>query len=288
MVSGLGGMMELRNEILDDYTRYCERKILDEFKVDTPTHYEPIYSYQRYKCRIIDSIPREVKEANSFIVPNKFQSAYTAIKSDIEAGNPLRKYQSRKLKQLDYDDDMLSHWGIQHLHLSLECQSDGFVKRTGELLFVHFDCAYAHIIGIFNHRSWCDLDLIEVMHENWADRMSAFRMDSGMQKLTEAEYKTLRNKHANANIIVNDGTEYMNPGCGVTANGSPINAVINSQKVIAMLNHQFETIKANMPQILESAQCSEELNSATIGLEVDNETKQLVFTIKEIDFFFTI
>ena len=144
--------MELRNEILDDYTRYCERKILDEFKVDTPTHYEPIYSYQRYKCRIIDSIPREVKEANSFIVPNKFQSAYTAIKSDIEAGNPLRKYQSRKLKQLDYDDDMLSHWGIQHLHLSLECQSDGFVKRTGELLFVHFDSAYAHIIGIFNHR----------------------------------------------------------------------------------------------------------------------------------------
>lgn len=229
-----------------------------------------------------------MKEANGFIVPNEFQSAYSAIKSDIEAGNPLIKYQSRKLKQLDYDDDMLSHWGIQHLHLSSECQKDGFVKRTGELLFVHFDGAYAHIIGIFNHRSWCDLDLIEIMHENWADRMAVFRMDSGMRKLTETEYKALRAKHANANIIVNDGTEYMNPGCGVTANGSPINAVINSQKVIAMFNQQFETIKANMPQILEFAQCSEDLNSATIGLEMDNETKQLVFTIKEIDFFFTI
>ncbi|MFD2267640.1 hypothetical protein ACFSL3_10695 [Vibrio thalassae] len=50
----------------------------------------------------------------------------------------------------------------------------------------------------------------------------------------------------------------------------------------------FIPIKANMPQILESAQCSEELNSATIGLEVDNETKQPVFTIKEINSFFTI
>ncbi|SNX50820.1 hypothetical protein VTH8203_04494 [Vibrio thalassae] len=43
---GLGAIVELRNEILDDYTRYCERKIPDEFKVSTPIHYDPIYSYQ--------------------------------------------------------------------------------------------------------------------------------------------------------------------------------------------------------------------------------------------------
>ncbi|GIU17228.1 hypothetical protein [Shewanella sp. MBTL60-112-B1] len=280
--------MELRNEILDDYTRYCERKILEEFRAKTPNQYDPIYSYQRYKCRIIESMPREVKEVKYFSVPNEFCSAYEQIKKDIESGEPLRKYQSRKLKQLDYDDDMLSHWGIQHLHLSDELQGDGFVRRTGDLLFVHFDNCSAHIIGIFNHSSWCDLDLIEIMHSNWPDRMSAFRMESGMQKLTEEEHKVLRGKHANANIVLEDGTEYMNPGLGVTANGSPINAVLNSDKVIAMLNHQFETIKVNMPQILEAAKCQETLNNVTIGLEVDNKTKQLVFKIKEFEFYFTI
>ncbi|ELH7532800.1 hypothetical protein M2F96_22255 [Vibrio vulnificus] len=280
--------MELRNEILDDYTRYCERKIREEFRAKTPNQYDPIYSYQRYKCRIIESIPREVKEAKCLSVPNEYCSAYAKIKKDIETGEPLRKYQSRKLKQLDYDDDMLSHWGIQHLHLSDELQGDGFVQRTGDLLFVHFDNCSARIIGIFNHSSWCDLDLIEIMHSNWPDRMSAFRMESGIRKLTEEEHKVLRGKHANANIVLDDGTEYMNPGFGVTSNGSPINAVLNSDKVIAMLNHQFETIKVNMPQILEAAKCRETLNNVTIGLEVDNRTKQLVFKIKEIDFYFTI
>lgn len=280
--------MELRNEILDDYTLYCERKIREEFRAKTSTQYDPIYSYQRYKCRIIESIPREVKEAKCFSVPNEFRAAYAKIKKDIESGAPLRKYQSRKLKQLDYDDDMLSHWGIQHLHLSHDLQGDGFVRRTGDLLFVHFDDCSAHIIGIFNHSSWCDLDLIEIMHSNWADRMSAFRMESGTQKLIEEEYKVLRSKHANANIVLSDGTEYMNPGLGVTANGSPINAIVNSQKVIAMLNHRFETIKVNMPQILEMAKCREALSNATIGLEVDNRTKQLIFKIKEIEFCFTI
>ncbi|MUL15778.1 hypothetical protein [Aliivibrio fischeri] len=280
--------MELRNEILDDYTCYCERKISEEFQAKTLSQYDPIYSYQRYKCRIIESIPREVKEAKCFSIPNEFRSVYAKIKKDIESGEPLRKYQSRKLKQLDYDDDMLSHWGIQHLHLSDELQGDGFVRRTADLLFVHFDNCSARIIGIFNHSSWCDLDLIEIMHSNWSDRMSAFRMESGIQKLTEEEHKVLRGKHANANIVLDDGTEYMNPGLGVTANGSPITAVVNSHKVIAMLNHQFETIKVNIPQILEVAKCRETLNNVTIGLEVDNKTKQLIFKIKEIDFLFTI
>ncbi|URM16113.1 hypothetical protein KLJ63_17365 [Vibrio splendidus] len=214
--------------------------------------------------------------------------AYAAIKNDILIGNSLRKYQSRKLKQLDYDDDMLSHWGIQHLHLTTELESDGFVKRTRELLFVHFDNGSAHVIGIFNHKSWCDLDLIEIMHKNWPHCLPAFGKSSAMNKLTEEQYKVLRAKHANANIIVSDGTEYMNPGLGVTANGSPVMAITNSHRVIDMFNQKFEIIKANITQILQESPSSKNLEIATIGLEVDSETKQLVFRIKEIDLFFTI
>lgn len=280
--------MELRNEILDDYKRYCERKILDEFRVKTPNQFDPIYAYHRYKCRIIESLPREVKEARCLAVPESLRAAYADIRKDITLGSCLRKYQSRKLKQLDYDDDMLSHWGIQHFHLGKELESDGFVKRTKELLFIHFDNHTAHIIGIFNHNSWCDLDLIEIMHSNWPDRMLAFRMDSGMKKLSEEEYRVLRRKNANANIVLDDGTEYINPGLGVTSNGSPINAVVNSQKVMMMLNNQFEIIKLNFPQIVEKANTDTPLCSATIGLKVDNRTKQLVFNIKEIGFNFTI
>ena len=280
--------MELVNEILDDYTKYCRDELVTEFGTYQTGSYDPIYLYQRYKCRIISNVARTVKESSELLVPEKYRSSYLNIKADIEIGNSLKKYQSRKLKSLDYDDDMLSHWGIQHFHLGSNIEHDGFIYRTKELLFVHFNANGAHILGVFNHQSWCDLNLIEIMHNNWLDIMTIYKMDSGMRALTENEYKTLRNKHTNANVIVSDGTEYMNPGMGVTANGSPINSVLNSQKVIHMFNQYFSNIKLNFEHILVSANYQGGSDFFTIGVEVNRITKQLVFKIKELEFNFTL
>ena len=100
-------------------------------------------------------------------------------------GNSLKKYQSRMLKKLDYDDDMLSHWGIQHLHLGLQVQADGYVERTGELLFVFFKGANAYVIGIYNHTSWCDIDIIESIHKNWPSELALYKSNSNAPSLTK-------------------------------------------------------------------------------------------------------
>ncbi len=280
--------MKIINEILSDYSDYCHQRLIEEFGKYNTADYDPIYLYQRYKCRIIDIKARQICEASDLIIPKEHQAAYDVIVTDISKGHELMKYQSRSLKNLDYDDDMLSHWAIQHFHLGNNIERDGFVSRTKSLLFIHFSQEEAHIIGVFNHSSWCYLDIIEKIHRNWPQELAVFKSGSDARPLTETEYKILRKKHANTNVRVKDGTEYLCPGMGVTANGSPIFSVINSDKVIFMFNQAFESIQENIRLILESDPEKRESKNITIGMDMYHEQNAIVYKIKETDFKFTL
>lgn len=280
--------MEIINDILNDYSEYCHQKLTEEFGAYTQASYDPIYLYQRYKCRIIEKRVREIYEANELIVPEKYKTAYKEIVDAIKDGDFLKKFQSRNLKKLDYDDDMLSHWGIQHFHLGQTVKKDGFVQRTGDLLFIHFSQSKAHILGVFDHEAWCDLNLIQIIHNNWPDELAIFQSNSNTRPLSESEHKILRKKHANATVTVRDGTEYHCPGMGVTANGAPINAVLNSAGFIYMLNQEFELIKENIDQILESDPQHRNSETITVGMEFVRENNTIAYKIKETGFVFTL
>ena len=280
--------MKLNNENLNDYIEYCKKKLQSEFvDFDFVDNDEAIYLYQKYKCRIIDNVKRTVKEASGLIIPNEFRSAYSAIKLAIEEGEHLQKYQSKRIKKININDDMLSHWNIHHFHLGGSVGPSGFVDRSGDLLFVFFSSQSAHILGVFPHGSWSDLNLIEIIHKNWSDEMVQIKHNSDTKPLTESEHKTLRKKHCNTTIVTCDGTEYVSPGM-VGGDGSTIHAIYNNDKVIFMLNQKFEIIKLNIKQIIDSVNYVGDLDSLTIGLEINELTKQLVFTIKEINSKFTL
>ncbi len=280
--------MEITNAILDDYTDYCHQRLTEEFDSYSADRYDPIYLYQRYKCRIIDSRKRKILEAKELIIPLEHKTAYENITSDIANGRALKLYQSRNLKNLDYDDDMMSHWGVQHFHLGDSLESDGYVSRTGDLLFIHFSQKQAHIIGIFNHGSWYDLDVIEIIHENWPQELTVFKSGSNSKQLTATEYKTIRKNHANTNVILKDGTEYLCPGIGVTSNGASIFAVFNSDKVIFMFNRSFELIQKNIELILSSDPAKRKSKSITIGMEIFHDDNAIMYKIKETGFKFKL
>jgi hypothetical protein len=279
--------MNISNKILDDYENYCTAQLQSEFGQYQPSSYDAIYLYQRYKCRIIMQRVREVRLPQNLIIPPQHLAAYQEIVSDIVGGNSLKKYQSRKLKDLHCDDDMLSHWGIQHLHLGRILEQDGFVKRTGDLLFVHFTKQYAHILGIFDHSSWCNLDLIEIIHTNWPDQLVVYEKNSNAT-ISGAEIAASRKRNMSCNVVVSDGTEYFVPGLGVTSNGAPINAVLNSQNVIQMFNAEFDLIKSNISQILSADSQKRISENITVGLTMDDVSKRFVYVIQETGFKFTI
>lgn len=280
--------MEIKNELVEDYEDYCHQKLINEFGNYKNGSHSPMHLYHRFKYRIIDARPREIIEPPNFFIPQEHLSAYRKIVSDIETGNSLNKYQSRNLKRLDYDDDMLSHWRIQHLHLGQNLESDGFVSRTSDLLFIHFSDNKAHIIGFFSHGDWCDLDIIETIHENWPDLLVKYKCETGGKVLTEEEYQILRSKNCNVTVRVHDGTEYYPPGLGVVSNGSPLQAIMNVQQVLFNFENKFNEISMNINQILEADPQKRITEIATIGLEMDEVNQRFVYKIKETGHRFTL
>lgn len=282
-------MVTLVNNILDDYEEYCRETLENEFTEYKPTNHGPIHDYQKYKYRIVSAYPRQVIEAKDLIVPPKYIEAYAEIVGDMIEGKPLKKYQSRNLKRIDYNDDMLSHWKIQHFHLGRNIEKDGFVERTKELLFVFFVKHKAYVLGIFSHGDWCDLSILEILHSNWPIELIHYKSENTGKHLTSEELRVLRKKNLNTTITMNDGTEYYGPGFGVMIGGSPVEAVTNAQKVMMFFERDFETISLNIDLILNADPNNKLIvDTATIGLEMNNEQQKFIYKIHETGFRFSL
>jgi hypothetical protein len=282
-------MVNLVNKILDDYDNYCRETLAGEFIEYKPTKHGSVHDYQKYKYRIVSTYPREVVEANDLTVPAKYSVAYTEIVKDIIEGKPLKKYQSRNLKRINYNDDMLSHWKIQHFHLGRNIEEDGFVERTKDLLFIFFVKCKAYILGIFSHGDWCDTSIIEILHSNWPTELLLYKSENTGKFLTAEEHRVLRKKNFNTTITMQDGTEYFGPGLGVMLGGSPVEAVQNARKVMMSFERDFEIISLNIDLILNSDPNNKLIADAvTIGLEMNHEQRKFIYKIYETGFRFSL
>lgn len=280
--------MELKNEILKDYEEYCHQKLISLFGNYKINNQNSMKLYQRYKHRILKVCPRMVIQPKNFIISSEHTSAYREILNDISQGRDLKKYQSRKLKNIDYNDDMLSHWGIQHFHLGDILENDGFVSRTSDLLFIHFTDTQAHIIGLYSHGDWLDLDIIETIHKNWPEILIEYKSTSIKEPLTSENYRALREKNYNTFVMMQDGTEYFPPGAGVMCDGTPILAINRLQKLMMVFEREFDNISLNINQILDSDPNKRTTDVATIGLEMDDFNHRFIYKIKETGHLFTL
>lgn len=87
------------------------------------------------------------------------------------SGERLFDRPSRCLTGREDRDLMVADWGIHHLHLSSEIDSDGFVKRGGDLLFAAFGADDAYLIGIYQHLTdWARKEVLGDRRPQLADR----------------------------------------------------------------------------------------------------------------------
>lgn len=75
---------------------------------------------------------------------------------------------------------------------------------------------------------------------------------------------------------------------GVTANGAPLYAVLNSDQVIFMFNRAFDLIKENIEKILNSDPKKRQSETITVGMEFLHDSNAIAYKIKETGFVFTL
>lgn len=213
--------------LYDDWLNQLSTKLTREgYDVCNMDKSELPYKYFNMLNKKLVQIPRQVlisKELYQSQYYNKYKKVINCLKSLIEKGEDISAYLSKKIDAIDYNDGLLNDWGIHHLHLSTEKESNSkFNKRTGELLFVRFQNDKAYFINIYKHNNWAKKEVIQIVHRNWEEDFKSFRLEGVISlhpRIEDEDYQKLRNKNINTLIEVEEGIVYMGFGFGITTSG---------------------------------------------------------------------
>ncbi|SDR48318.1 hypothetical protein SAMN05216597_5414 [Pseudomonas cannabina] len=110
--------------------------------------------------------------------------------------------------------------------LGTETQN-GFVRRTGPLLFARVtdECFYA--VDVYSHGAWTESEIVETVHRNWPASIAGWVIHGARgERLTNAQRAVLRKKNTNSFFLTKDDTTYGPIGGGTATSGHNIFSVI--------------------------------------------------------------
>jgi len=222
--------------------------------------------FENYHRRRISTRQRDVCRTQPFHYPDESEietdelvSRVDNIAEKAEAGENLNPFLSRRLKNLSYEDALLNDWGIHHFHLGKEVKPDGFMESTGSLLYARVtkDCIY--MIGVFDHDSFSDGDLIEVEHENWRYVISKYKLPNDIDLLydyKDDQIHELSKAGVQVPVKLDDGTVYMHPGGGYSSTGEGVGDVMVANGLQKIFRSLDKSLQEDAEDLIEFAENS--------------------------------
>jgi hypothetical protein len=225
--------------------------------------------YLNWRNRLIPPQPRSVAKSivfNQNPIAAQRSEAISEIVADIEQGNDLTKYLSRRvttgfafppkpgaknLAKLQHLDLLLNEWGIHHLHISTTTEADGFVERDDPLLFAMFEPETAYLLEIGTHSSFADQTLAEIAVENWPDAQ-LFLEIKGIQLRNGVPYSPAdRKQMRSAGIFsfIPIGDRVFAPRGGISSAGTSAQASLRTNHIVRTLRAFEERIKADPTEV---------------------------------------
>ncbi|MER2058058.1 MAG: hypothetical protein ABTA16_04495 [Niallia sp.] len=166
----------------------------------------------------------------------------------------LGPFFSKRIVDLDYDDDLLNDWGIHHLHLGTTLESNGFVNRTGPVLFARFDEQNTYLINVWSHGNWTNQDMICIIHNNWPESIEDYRLKevTGLdQSVTDRDIQIARKAHSMLFIEPEPGVIYVPPGMGLTSAGTGIEVIRVSDYYADLMMTYEDVIRDSIAELIE-------------------------------------
>lgn len=132
-------------------------------------------NYLNLRRRLVPVVSWKIElstEVKNKTLPTKVQQGLTEFTKKAQDGEDLKPYLSTRITNPAYRDLMFYDWGIYHFHLGTELQTNGFIKRTNELLFALADPSSTtmYLIDIHLHKdSFTNQNLLRILEENWPE-----------------------------------------------------------------------------------------------------------------------
>ena len=202
-----------------------------------------VEGYVNLLLRQLHPEPRQFHKAIALSCPPDATAGLEELVRKIELGEPLRPHQSRTLKKPGYNDGLFTDWGVQHFHLGTVVQSDGFVERTGPVLFALCRDRDFYAIQIYEHGAWAKAEVVELLQANWPEVTAPFEL-KGVKPITpelsEEDIAAFR-KAGLMHLVQVDGKFVYPMGGGVVSTGDSA-AVVQDVSTLRTLCRELEDL----------------------------------------------
>ncbi len=237
----------MKIDLYRDWVTHLENE-LTAFGYDTTQMQSPeevVHTFLNLTKRLVRPIPRTVLKAESFSCPTEHTAGLAEVETKIAVGEDLSPHLSSKIRCPSYNDGLLNHWGIHHLHLGTDVDSKGFVSRTGPILLARFDNSNAYLIDVLLHGSWCLQRLVKELHDNWPTSIQNFRISSvhsNASAISDKDIATLRKKNGNTVVDLGKGIVYAPIGGGCSVSGLSFEVLTKSNCYAMRLNQMQQDV----------------------------------------------
>ena len=166
--------MKLIMDFYQDLSNYLRLSLVPpNFKIDPGTEPdEVIMRFLNWFRRRISSKPRVIHRSKEFVCPTTLEQPLMTLEEKVRNGDDLNTHLSKRLtlatKENLENDLMINISKVHHFHLGESIGSDGYVQRTGPLLFALVTDSDFYEINIYGHvNHWTDSNISEIVRENW-------------------------------------------------------------------------------------------------------------------------
>jgi hypothetical protein len=220
-------------------------------------------------------LPRQVHKAADFACPPDQAAGLALFEAKVLAGQPLRPHMSRATRNIDNRDGLLYDWGIHHFHLGTVQQADGFMQRTGPLVYAVVRDEAMYLINVMEHGAWSQQQVLRNVYANWPALLDGARMQgvTGVERdFTDEEVALMRKSNILLALSVAPGVYVSPPGGGVTASGHSTHVIRQADIIQDGLEALQDSIHAGTAPFLAEAIAdgtitNPELKFEMVGLE---------------------
>lgn len=278
-------------DFLSDWKRYLLSSLASQgYRVSHDETLDAIsYKFFNVTRRRIQAIQRTVHESSALSCPDDVMAGYQALQAKFVAGDDVTPHLSKSILKADHEDPLFNHWGIHHFHLGINPDSSGFTDRTGPLLFAFITPSDAYFINVLPHGAWSDQKLVHILHRNWPTVIAAFRLQ-GVRGLARPHANQsiakLRKAGISTFVQVEPGVVYAPMGGGYSSAGTSIQATMDSDKYIMLVQHMETHVHDNMDIFLKkiSERKRTPANPPAFSLRITDECFFAVETSSQVAF----
>ncbi len=227
-------MKVVHNFFFDWYKILGDRLKNKGIKIKEMEDDDIVSAYFNLRERLIPQKNRKIRRAKEFNLPKQYSEALCNLEKIVTSGGDLTPYLSRQISspinKKDKTDKFLSDWGIHHFHLGDKLDKTGSIEGTKELLFAMVDDENFYEIGIYDHSSWFNTEILNIIHKNWPDLISHYKLPFRTRTSIDSDsLKALRNGNVFVPIQIGN-TLYFPFGGGITTSGHSDNAERKSDR----------------------------------------------------------